>query len=102
MRACNCSVEDSPAAYDHLVTTWFLNYLGRRPAPDETQKFVGLLEVGESEEQVLSVILGSQEFYARAQTLISSGTSDERFSRRCFSTYWVGRPVNRRSFRPSI
>jgi hypothetical protein len=33
----------------------------------------------QTEEQVLSQILGSQEFYDRAQTLVSSGTPDERY-----------------------
>ena len=34
---------------------------------------------GQTEEQVLSILLGSQEFFNRAQTLAGSGTADERF-----------------------
>jgi hypothetical protein len=40
---------------------------------------VNLLLTGQAEEQVLSGILASPEFYARTQTLSSSGTADERY-----------------------
>ena len=40
---------------------------------------MNLLQQGQTEEQVLSRILASQEFYTRAQTLISTGTADERY-----------------------
>jgi hypothetical protein len=34
---------------------------------------------GQTEEQVLSQILGSQEFYARAQTMGFTGTADQNY-----------------------
>jgi hypothetical protein len=77
-------IEDSTEAFDHLVQSWFLNYLGRPALSAEEPIFVSLLTSGDSEEQVLSFILGSQEFYARAQSLISSGTADERFVQALF------------------
>jgi hypothetical protein len=38
-----------------------------------------MLEAGQTPEQVLSSILGSAEFFAHTQTLVASGTADERY-----------------------
>jgi hypothetical protein len=43
------------------------------------QGFVNLLHAGQTEEQALSFLLGSAEFFNRAQTLVASGTPQERF-----------------------
>ena len=54
---------------------------GRSAAGGEEQTWVNLLMNGQSEEAVLSDILGVPhgEFYNRAQTLFSSGTADQRY-----------------------
>jgi autotransporter-associated beta strand protein len=72
-------VAHSPEARDHLVKSWYLSFLGRAAAPGEDQGWVNLLLAGQTEEQVLGQILGSAEFYARAQTLAAAGTPDQRF-----------------------
>jgi hypothetical protein len=72
-------IEESPEARTHLVQGWYLHFLGRAAGNGEEQGFVKLMLLGETEEQVLADILASPEFYARAQTLISSGTPDERW-----------------------
>jgi hypothetical protein len=71
-------IEESPEALTHLVKSWYLRYLGREAVNGEEQGWVGLLLAGQTEEQVMAGILGSGEFQSHAQTLISSGTSDER------------------------
>src|SRR5262249_25523105 len=67
------AIEGSRTAEDHLVKSWYIAYLGRQANGTEEQPFVNLLHAGQSEEQVLSLLLGAQGFYNRAQTLVSSG-----------------------------
>ena len=57
-----------------LARSWYVAYLGRQANGTEEQPLVNLLHSGQTEEQVLSVLLSSQEFLARAQTLVPSGT----------------------------
>jgi hypothetical protein len=73
------AVEDSPEGRDNLVKGWYETYLGRAAGNGEELGWVRQLLNGASEERVLSQILGSQEFFQRAQTLVSSGTPQERF-----------------------
>ena len=68
-----------PEARTHLVKSWYQRYLGQEAGNGEEQGWVGLLLAGETEEQVQAGILGSSEFQSRAQTLISSGSSDQRY-----------------------
>jgi probable HAF family extracellular repeat protein len=77
--AVAAGVLDSPEARTHLVQSWYIAFLGRQAVGGEEQGWVGLLLQGQTEEAVLSGILSSPEFYARAQTLIGSGTADERY-----------------------
>src|SRR5262249_48823036 len=66
----------------HLVRSWYLAFLGRTANGVEEMGWVNLLQAGVKEEQVLSRILGdtvNHEFYDRAQTLVTSGSPDERF-----------------------
>jgi hypothetical protein len=72
-------IAGSTEALDHLVQGWYLSYLGRTAQNGEEDGFVTALRGGASRESVLAVILSSPEFYARAQTLIPSGTADERY-----------------------
>jgi hypothetical protein len=61
------------------VRSWYQAFLGRDASAQEAQGWVNTLAGGTSEEQVMSLLLGSPEFYARAQRLFSTGSSDERF-----------------------
>jgi hypothetical protein len=75
-------IENSFEAEDHLVKSWYIAYLGRPAHGGEELVWVNLLRGGLSEEKVLSLILSDRnftEFYNRAQTLITSGTPDERY-----------------------
>jgi hypothetical protein len=67
-------------AQDRLVKEWYLTYLGRAAQGGEEQPWVNQLQRGASEETVLSGILGTAEFYARAQSLVATGTADQRFA----------------------
>jgi hypothetical protein len=71
-------IMNSSEAHDQLVKDWYATYLGRQANGVEELGWVNLLQT-ETEEQVLGQILGSQEFYDRAQTLVSSGTPNERY-----------------------
>jgi hypothetical protein len=73
------AIDHSAEARDHLVKSWYLAFLGRAAAGGEEQGFVNLLLSGQTEEQVLGLILSSPEFHARARTLVSSGSADARF-----------------------
>lgn len=65
--------------YDHLARTWYLTYLGRPAGNGEEQTWVNALAAGQTQEQVLSTILDSTEFFQRAQTLVSTGNTWERY-----------------------
>jgi hypothetical protein len=72
-------IDTSAEARDHLVKGWYPAYLGRNAVGGEEQGFVNALLSGQTEEQVLSQLLASTEFFNRAQTLIGSGTPNERY-----------------------
>jgi hypothetical protein len=72
-------------AQDHLVKSWYVQFLGRQATGGEENLFVNqLLPVvaggrGMTEELVLCQILSSPEFYNRAQTLVSAPTADQSY-----------------------
>jgi hypothetical protein len=70
-------IEGSFEARDHLVKGWYQTFLGRAAAGGEELGWVSLL-ADHTEEQVLSQILGTPEFFNHAQQLVSSGTPQER------------------------
>ncbi len=72
-------IEHGPEARDHLVRGWCATFLGREAQGGEEQGWVNQLLAGTSEEQVLSGILATPEFYGHAQTLGDSGTADQNF-----------------------
>jgi hypothetical protein len=80
-QAVATAIAGSLEAEDHLVRSWYIAFLGRQASGGEDLGWAGMLQSGQSEEQVLGQILGDvrQEFYNRAQTLVASGTPDERF-----------------------
>jgi hypothetical protein len=75
------AIERSAEARDHLVKTWYLTYLGRAAKGGEEQGWVNALLAGQSEEQVLSSLLGTPEFYNRAPTITGDGgkPSDQEY-----------------------
>jgi predicted outer membrane repeat protein len=77
-QAVASTIQQSPEARDHLVATWYQTYLGRLPQNGEEQVLVGILLAGQSEEQVLSQVLGSPEFLAGAQSRVGPGSAQER------------------------
>jgi hypothetical protein len=72
------AISNSFEARVHVVDGWYLKYLGRPAAHGEEMGWANLL-LTQTQEQVLSQILGGVEFFNRAQTLTSSGTPDERY-----------------------
>ena len=74
-------IEGSFEARDRVVKGWYQTFLGRQAQGGEEMGWVSLL-AGQPEEQVLAEILGDpvgHEFFDRAQSLIATGTPDERF-----------------------
>ncbi len=59
-------INQSTEARTRLVKSWYANFLGRNAAPSEAQVFVGVQSAGISEEQTLTIILGSSEYYLHA------------------------------------
>jgi hypothetical protein len=68
------SIERSFEARDHTVIGWYQTYLGRTPQNGEEIGFVEAMLNGFTEEQTLSLILGSPEYKAKAQTLPGART----------------------------
>jgi len=73
------ALENSTEAKTNLVSSWYEQFLGRAPSNGEEQGWVHLLQSGASEETALSAIMGSQEFFDRAQSLVATGSPNERF-----------------------
>ena len=80
-RAAADAIAHSPEARDRLVRSWYVGFLDRPARNGEHAGFVAALLAGGSETRVLSLLLGSPEFYARAQSLTPSGAADERYVR---------------------
>jgi titin len=78
--AIAAGIEGSAEARDHLVQSWYATFLGRQAQGGEELGWVGLL-AGQTEEQVLSRILGSDEFYNRAQALGFGDVPDGNYVR---------------------
>jgi hypothetical protein len=76
--AVAAGIEGSFEARDHLVNSWYATYLGRKAQAGEELGWVNELST-QTEEQVLSRILASPEFFDHAQGLISTGTPTERY-----------------------
>jgi hypothetical protein len=79
--AIAAGIEQSAEAREHLVQSWYVTFLGRQAQGGEEQAWVNQLLAGQTEEQVLSRLLGSAEFYSRAQTLGFGDTPDGNYVR---------------------
>ncbi len=73
------NIEGSLEGRTRLVKTWYQTYLGRGASPLDAQLWPTQLVSGQSEETVLSQILGSAEFFAKSQNLVATGTDQERY-----------------------
>jgi virginiamycin B lyase len=65
-QAVASAIDNSPEARQRLVDSWFVQYLGHAPINGQDQYFINQLLAGASEEQVLSSLLGSAEYYQDA------------------------------------
>jgi streptogramin lyase len=74
-------IEHSSEAYAHVLRNWYIRFLGRStpPTDGEIQGYVSLFQAGASDEQVLAQILSSDEFFNQANSLVNTGTPNERF-----------------------
>jgi hypothetical protein len=79
-------IEESAEARTMLVKNLYARYLGRSAVHGEEQGWVRLMLNGETEEQITAAILASPEFFEHAQTLVSSGTPNERFVQALYQT----------------
>jgi hypothetical protein len=77
-RAVAAGIEGSLEARDRLVRTWYQAFLGRPAQGGEELGWADLL-ASQSEEQVLSQILGSPEFFSRTQALGLGGTAEQDY-----------------------
>lgn len=80
------AIARSPEARTRLVEGWYETFLNRTAKPAEAQAWTSLLLQGQREEQVLGGILGSAEFAARSQSIVSSGTAQERVVRSLYTS----------------
>ncbi len=70
-------IENSLEACDRRVRGWYAAYLGRQAQGGEELGWVALLQATHSEELVQSGLLGSTEFFNRAQGMGFGGTPAE-------------------------
>jgi hypothetical protein len=78
-------IVNSTEARARVATGWFQTYLGRSPSATETSAYVTAL-ASQTEEQVLSGILGSAEFFSRAQGMGIGGTADQNYVSALYKT----------------
>jgi hypothetical protein len=72
-------IQRSTDAFTRLVRQFYQFFLGRDAKPGEEQGWVAALQGGQTQEQVLASFLSTPEFASRANTLIPTGTPDERY-----------------------
>jgi hypothetical protein len=72
-------VKEAAVEVTRLVRGFYERFLGRAALNGEEQGWVSMLLGGQTEEQVLSAVLSTEEFGRRASALIASVTPDEAF-----------------------
>jgi hypothetical protein len=72
-------IEESLEARLYFIRNLYRHYLGRDAVNGEEMGWAMALVNGETEEQILTAFLSSDEFYARAQTSVTTGTPDQRY-----------------------
>jgi uncharacterized protein YkwD len=81
------AIERSHEARTRLVKSWYATYLYRAAAANEEQVWVNALMFGITEEQILSGILSSAEYYNLAAASLGVGPSDEAYVQVLFQTF---------------
>src|SRR5439155_26043740 len=71
-------IANSTEARALVVTGWYQTYLGRSPSGSEVSADADALAT-QTQESVLSGILGSPEFFNRAQNMGFGGTADQNY-----------------------
>src|SRR5205823_5477672 len=72
-------IANSTEARGLVVTGWYQTYLGRQPSDDEVKADAKALAT-QTQEKVLSGVLGSTEFVIiRAQNMGFGGTADQNY-----------------------
>ncbi len=80
-------IDQSLEARIFLVRGWYRQFLGREASDDEARNWASAIVGGSlSEELAEASIIGSTEFQLRAQSMFSTGSSDERFLRALYRT----------------
>ena len=72
-------IGNAEESLDRQVQGWYHAYLGRPAAGGEELGWVGLLQSGQTQEQVLSKILSTQEFFNDAQRLIGGANANQNY-----------------------
>jgi lysophospholipase L1-like esterase len=75
-------IDQSQEARLHLVNSWYVTFLGRNPSGGEQQSWVSALMNNTPEEQVLSAIVGSQEYFNRSP--VNAGVSGNTATNQTF------------------
>ena len=86
-------IATSVEARTNLTVTWYKTFLGRTPSQDEITPNVTALAT-HTEEEVLKGIVGSDEFYNRAQSIGFGGTPDENYVRELYRSL-LGRTASK-------
>jgi len=88
------AIERSPEARTRLVKSWYVQHLGRVAVSGEEQGWVQLMLHGISEEQILTAILNSPEYYNRTvQILGVSGPATDAHLIQALFRQVLGRPA---------
>jgi hypothetical protein len=78
-------VQRTSEVFARVVQGFFALFLARAAQPGEESGWVNMLLGGQTEEQVLGAFLSTAAFGQRADAMIASGSSDERFLRALFT-----------------
>ena len=79
------AIERAVESRTRLVRAWYEQYLARSASGGEESGWVNALTQGMTEELIIAGILAAPEFFARAQTLVTVGTPNERWLRAMYS-----------------
>ncbi len=79
------AIERAVESRTRQVRGWYEQYLARAASGGEETGWVNALTQGMTEELIIAGILGSPEFYTRAQSISTIGSQDERFLRSLYS-----------------
>jgi hypothetical protein len=79
-------INQSREAFERMVIHLYEHYLGREPGQSEVQFWWGQLMNGSTEEQVMSGVLASNEFFNRAQAAQSTGDATNNFLQELYQT----------------